>query len=147
MNEESKNKTILKKIVQKFSVIIMGIEVFLAALIIIAVVIGAIALIVTTIQDGVVVQLLDYDNFQKLLSYLLILIIGLELSIMLIKHQPSNIVDVMIYAIARKMLIYSTDMIEILTAVISIGILFIIKVSLKKANVDVDHSKTTKKRP
>ncbi|WP_440896463.1 phosphate-starvation-inducible PsiE family protein [Amphibacillus sp. Q70] len=147
MNEKNKNKTVLKKIGQKFSVIIMGIEVFLAALIIIAVVIGAIALIFTTIQEGVVVQLLDYDNFQKLLSYLLILIIGLELSIMLIKHQPSNIVDVMIYAIARKMLIYSTDMIEILTAVISIGILFIIKVSLKRAKLDDVSAESTKKRP
>lgn len=138
MEKDHKNKVFLKKTGQIFSVIIMGIETFLAALIILAVIIGALALIITTIKDGLVMQLLDYDKFQSLLSYLLVLIIGLELSIMLIKHQPSNIVDVMIYAIARKMLIYSTSTMEMLIAVISIGILFIIKVSFQKLNVEFD---------
>lgn len=129
----------IKRIGDRFSGIIMGIEIFLAALIIIAVIIGAISLIASTVQKGVVEQILDYDNFQNILSYLLILIIGLELSIMLIRHQPSNIVDVMIYATARKMLIYSTDMYEGLIGVISIGVLFIIKVALHKVDMDVDN--------
>ena len=129
----------IKRIGDRFSGIIMGIEIFLAALIIVAVIIGAISLIGSTVQKGVVEQILDYDNFQNILSYLLILIIGLELSIMLIRHQPSNIVDVMIYATARKMLIYSTDMYEGLIGVISIGVLFIIKVALHKVDMDVDN--------
>ncbi|GAA4075395.1 phosphate-starvation-inducible PsiE family protein [Amphibacillus indicireducens] len=139
MKKKTWSLSFIKKIGDRFSHIIMGIEIFLAALIIVAVVIGAIALIVSTVQKGVVEQIIDYDNFQNILSYLLILIIGLELSIMLIRHQPSNIVDVMIYATARKMLIYSTDMVEGLIGVISIGVLFIIKVSLHKVDMDVDN--------
>lgn len=139
LNKKNNKKLFLDKLGNRLSDVIMGIEIFLAALINIAVIVGTGALIVTTIQEGVVIQLLDYDNFQNLLSYLLLLIIGLELSIMLIRHQPSNIVDVMIYAIARKMLIYSTNTTEMLVAVISIGILFIIKVSLNKVNIDADY--------
>ena len=139
MKKKNGSLSMIKRIGDRFSGIIMGIEIFLAALIIIAVIIGAISLIGSTVQKGVVEQILDYDNFQNILSYLLILIIGLELSIMLIRHQPSNIVDVMIYATARKMLIYSTDMYEGLIGVISIGVLFIIKVALHKVDMDVDN--------
>ena len=139
MKKKNGSLSMIKRIGDRFSGIIMGIEIFLAALIIIAVIIGAISLIASTVQKGVVEQILDYDNFQNILSYLLILIIGLELSIMLIRHQPSNIVDVMIYATARKMLIYSTDMYEGLIGVISIGVLFIIKVALHKVDMDVDN--------
>ena len=139
MKKKKASLSMIKRIGDRFSGIIMGIEIFLAALIIIAVIIGAISLIASTVQKGVVEQILDYDNFQNILSYLLILIIGLELSIMLIRHQPSNIVDVMIYATARKMLIYSTDMYEGLIGVISIGVLFIIKVALHKVDMDVDN--------
>ncbi len=139
MKKKKRSISLIKKIGDRFSGIIMGIEIFLAALIIVAVIIGAISLISSTVQNGVVEQILDYDNFQNILSYLLILIIGLELSIMLIRHQPSNIVDVMIYATARKMLIYSTDMYEGLIGVISIGVLFIIKVALHKVDMDVDN--------
>ena len=139
MKKKNGSLSMIKRIGDRFSGVIMGIEIFLSALIIVAVIIGAISLIGSTVQKGVVEQILDYDNFQNILSYLLILIIGLELSIMLIRHQPSNIVDVMIYATARKMLIYSTDMYEGLIGVISIGVLFIIKVALHKVDMDVDN--------
>lgn len=140
MRNKKRRLPVFRDVGSRFSKVIIGIEMFLAALIIITVMAGAIALIVSTIQEGVAEHLLDYDNFQNILSYLLILIIGLELAIMLIQHQPSNIVDVMIYATARKMLIYSTDMVDGLIGVISIGILFIIKVALYRAKISEDNS-------
>ena len=140
MRNKKRRLPVFRALGNRFSKVIIGIEMFLAALIIITVLAGAIALIVSTIQEGVAEHLLDYDNFQNILSYLLILIIGLELAIMLIQHQPSNIIDVMIYATARKMLIYSTDMVDGLIGVISIGILFIIKVALYRAKISEDNS-------
>jgi len=140
MRNKKRRLPVFRELGNRFSKVIIGIEMFLAALIIITVLAGAIALIVSTIREGVAEHLLDYDNFQNILSYLLILIIGLELAIMLIQHQPSNIVDVMIYATARKMLIYSTDMVDGLIGVISIGILFIIKVALYRAKISEDNS-------
>ncbi|WP_017470459.1 phosphate-starvation-inducible PsiE family protein [Amphibacillus jilinensis] len=135
---QEKYKKKLHKLTNRVGAAIMAIEVFLAMLIIIAVLISGVALVISVVQQGSLTHLLDYDNFQSLLSYLLMLIIGLELALMLIKHKPSNVIDVMIYAIARKMLIYSTATIEMLVGVIALGILFIIKVSLKKAKVEED---------
>ena len=80
--------------------------------------------------------LIDYDNFQQLLSYLLLLIIALELAIMLIKHNPNNVIEVMIYAIARKMLIYNSSSMEMLIGVITLAILFIVKIYLVKSPPD-----------
>ncbi|MBM7540259.1 phosphate-starvation-inducible PsiE family protein [Amphibacillus cookii] len=135
---QEKYKKKFHKLTNRVGAAIMAIEVFLAMLIIIAVLISGVALVISVVQQGSLTHLLDYDNFQSLLSYLLMLIIGLELALMLIKHKPSNVIDVMIYAIARKMLIYSTATIEMLVGVIALGILFIIKVSLKKAKVEED---------
>ncbi|WP_067840951.1 hypothetical protein [Amphibacillus sediminis] len=139
---QEKFKKKLHRLTNRVGATIMAIEVFLATLIIIAVLISGIALVISVVQQDTLTHLLDYDNFQSLLSYLLMLIIGLELALMLIKHKPSNVIDVMIYAIARKMLIYSTATIEMLIGVIALGILFIIKVSLRRVKLEEDQEIT-----
>ncbi|PXW90985.1 hypothetical protein DES38_10619 [Streptohalobacillus salinus] len=142
--ERFSNKRIkVNKLTDRVSSVIMMIEIFLAALIILAVIGGAGALIIDTLQSSTLDKLLDYDYFQSLLSYLLMLIIGLELGLMLIKHDPRNVIDVMIYAIARKMLIYSTATFDMLIGVVALGILFLIKFSFGKWNLTVKEQKQT----
>lgn len=81
-----------------------------------------------SIKDVTLINtLVDYDTLQHFLSYLLLLIIALELAMMLIKHTPNNVVDVTIYAIARKMLIYNTSSSDMLLGVITLSILFFVK--------------------
>ncbi|WP_207655350.1 hypothetical protein [Clostridium vincentii] len=83
---------------------------------------------------GYLKELVNYDTFQELTSFMLLLIIALELSMMLVKHNPNNVIGVMIYAMARKMLIYNTAAIDMLIGVITLAILFLVKIYLIKDN-------------
>lgn len=107
---------------------IRAIEIFLAGLLVVLVTVSAIYFIGSLIRKHI--QLGTYSDFQQLLSYLLLLIIALELAYMLIEHKSNNVIEVMIYAIARKMLIYNTTALELLLSVITLGILFVVKMYL-----------------
>lgn len=119
------------------SIAIRGIEIFLSCLLIICVVISSVYLIVHFVKDVTLINtLVNYDALQHFLSYLLLLIIALELAMMLIKHNPNNVIDVTIYAISRKMLIYNTSSSDMLMGVITLSVLFIIKHFLVKETLE-----------
>lgn len=112
---------------------ISSIELFIAGLLVIAVIINSFFFVVSMFRDiSQLKELINYTSFQENLSYLLLLIIALELAIMLIKHKPKNVVDVMTLAIARKMLIYNTEAYELLIGVVTLGLLFMIKTFIFK---------------
>lgn len=112
---------------------ISSIELFIAGLLVIAVIINSFFFVVSMFRDiSQLKELINYTSFQENLSYLLLLIIALELAIMLIKHKPKNVVDVMTLAIARKMLIYNTEAYELLIGVVTLGLLFMIKAFIFK---------------
>lgn len=67
-----------------------------------------------------------FQVLQTFLGHTLILVIGLELVIMLVRHTPSSVIEVLLYAIARKMIIESKTMLDILLGIIAIGGLFAI---------------------
>jgi uncharacterized membrane protein (DUF373 family) len=69
----------------------------------------------------------SYDFFHELLSHALLLVIGLELAIMLVKHTPGSVIEVILFAVARKMLIYYTSAYETAIGVLSIAGLFAIR--------------------
>lgn len=104
---------------------IRGIEILLAGFLVLLVIASAIYFLGSLIQDYS--QLANYSNFQQLLSYLLLLIIALELAHMLIEHKSDSVVEVMIYAIARKMLIFTTTANELLISVVTLAILFAVR--------------------
>ncbi len=59
------------------------------------------------------------------LAHTLLLVVGLELSLMLISHTPGKVLEVVLYAIARKMLISSANMTDILFGgVIALALVF-----------------------
>ena len=68
----------------------------------------------------------SYELLQGFLSYVLLLVVGLELALMLIKHSPGSVLEVMLYAVARKMLISSSTTSEVLIGVIALAIIFFI---------------------
>ncbi|NCC87370.1 MAG: hypothetical protein EOM05_05820 [Clostridia bacterium] len=121
----------------RISFAIRAIEIFLSCMLILSVVIASIYMIIDFISDSSLIdQLINYDNFQQLLSYLLLLIIALELAIMLIRHNPNNVIEVMIYAIARKTLIYNSSATEMLIGVLTLSILFAVRIYLVKCPPD-----------
>ena len=118
-----KKSKIFKQVLKKAISIV---ETILACIILIAIILSAKDLlnliynIVSTNAIG------SYDILQGFLSHVLLMVIGLELAITLLTHTTKSILEVMLYAIARKMLVSSTSILDILLGTISLGILFAI---------------------
>lgn len=121
-----KNKERFKKLQNIISNIIMWIELIFALFILVAVILSC-KDIVSLIYEIFITNALDsYDIFQGFLSHVLLLVVGLELALMLIKHTPGSVLEVMLYAISRKMLISSSTTLEMLLGVIALGLIFFI---------------------
>ena len=76
----------------------------------------------------------NYQKFQKLLSFILLLLVGLEISIMVVKHTAESVVEIILYAVARKILIYNTTSVKILIGVVTLLILYFIKIYMLKSS-------------
>lgn len=99
----------LKKIENVITNIIMWLELVLALFILGAVILSC-KDIISLIYKVFITEALDsYTVLQGLLSHVLLLVVGLELAMMLIKHNPGSVLEVMLYAISRKMLVSSSD--------------------------------------
>ena len=69
-------------------------------------------------------------DIKDVLSAGFILVIGIELTKMLIKHTPESIIDVLLFTIARYMVMYHERMLDLLLGVAAIAGLFAIKMFL-----------------
>lgn len=65
--------------------------------------------------------------FQIFLDHALIYIIGLEVALMLIKRDPHLVVDILIFAIARKMIMTMASGVDFLLGSFAILLLYIVK--------------------
>lgn len=115
-----------KKIENVITNIIMWLELVLALFILGAVILSC-KDIISLIYKVFITEALDsYTVLQGLLSHVLLLVVGLELAMMLIKHNPGSVLEVMLYAISRKMLVSSSTTVELLLGVIALGLIFLI---------------------
>ena len=114
------------------------IEITLGLIILIACVVSSLGIVFTT--D---IQLLfSVPNYlQARLSDACLIIIGIELIKMITSYTIDSVVDVMLLAIARQMIVEHTSPIENLIAVLSIGILFVIRKYLYISRLDRRRSK------
>ena len=115
-----------KKVLSRLTVILHWIEVLIVIMVMSFVVFG----IINIIQSGVYLELIQgdfYQNFEGILSEMLLIIIGVELAILLIRRRPESLVEVMFFVVAKKMLVGSHDPLEILMGVAAIGGLFAIR--------------------
>jgi len=95
-----------------------------AALLFVAVVIMIIECLEYLITSTAVGESFNFDNF---LSKLLNLIIGLEFARMLCKHTPGTILEVVLFATARQLIVAHTSAYATFLGVVSICIIFIIR--------------------
>lgn len=98
----------------------------LAILIVLAVIVSAKDIIVLICTVFMTDANGFYEIFQSLLSHILLAVVGLELGLMLISHSAANVIEVMLYAIARKMLISSSNSVDILMGVIALALVFVV---------------------
>ena len=93
-------------------------------------VIAAIALSLVSVAHELGVMAAEPANTDKLQEFLataFTVVIGIEFLKMLSRHNMSSVVEVLLFAIARQMVIEHTTAVENLIMVISIGLLFIIR--------------------
>ena len=67
------------------------------------------------------------DMLQEFLATAFTVVIGIEFLKMLSRHTMSSVVEVLLFAIARQMVIEHTNAVENLIMVVAIGILFLIR--------------------
>lgn len=104
--------------------LIIWIEILLAAFIIITILISIKDIVVLMYKIFITEASASYSVLQGLLSHILLLAVGLELAVMLITHTPGSVLEVILFAIARKMILNSSDSVAMLLGVISIAIVF-----------------------
>lgn len=66
----------------------------------------------------------SYELFKGFLGYALILIVGVELILMILYHSTKAILELVLFVIARKMLIYAETMTDLVWGTLAIAIVF-----------------------
>ncbi len=102
-------------------------EIMLAAFIIIGIIVGVVDLIGYLGLIYATNPIDTYDIFQRFLGHILMLAVGVELVAMLIMHTPGSVLEVLLYAIARTMLIYSKGTMDFLIGIAAIAAIFAIR--------------------
>lgn len=106
-------------------------ESILAMVVLLAVFLGTID-VLRMIWEAYIIDFqnpVEYSQLNDMLGQILLLVIGVELVVMLSLHIPGALLEVLLYAIARKMLLLpkSGGMTEILLGVIAIAGIFAIR--------------------
>ncbi|HIX90815.1 MAG TPA: hypothetical protein H9845_07980 [Candidatus Agathobaculum pullicola] len=117
----------------KISSAATAIELTLGLIILLACVMGSVGLVYTTELNQL---FLVPDYLQKRLSDACLIIIGIELIKMITCHTIDSVVDVMLLAIARQMIVEHTTPVENMLAVLSVGVLFVIRKYLYISRLD-----------
>ena len=115
---------LLKKMETTMKGLISWLETLLAILIVIGVVISGKDIVMLIYAVFITDATGSYQIFQSMLSHVLLIVVGLELALMLISHSAANVIEVILYAIARKMLISSSNTFDILIGVIALALVF-----------------------
>ena len=114
----------MKIIPRKIEKIVHIIELIIASMIIIGILIGLIDLARYFILIFTARAHESYNLFQSFLGLALLLIVGAELIHMILYHSTESLLELILFVIARKMLIYSTNVIDLVFVTIAIAIVF-----------------------
>lgn len=100
-------------------------EIALSAIMLVVIIV----LIIPMIYNFISIPLLSIEasQFTEFLGNILTLIIGVEFVKMLAKHTAENLLEVLMFAIARQMIVEHLNMIDTLIGIISIAIIFFIR--------------------
>ncbi|NLY09135.1 MAG: hypothetical protein GXZ11_04445 [Tissierellia bacterium] len=68
----------------------------------------------------------SFEIFKLFLNHVLILVVGVEFIIMLMTRSNESILSLVLFVIARKMLVYSENMFDLVMGTVAIAIVFLI---------------------
>ena len=100
-------------------------EIFLSAVMLLVI----ITLIIPMLYNFIRIPLLDLTpgQFTEFLGNAMTLLIGVEFVKMLAKHTAENLLEVLMFAIARQMVVEHLNTIETLIGVVAIAVIFAIR--------------------
>lgn len=113
-----------RKIKTKFMSFLQILEIIIAVMIIGASIISIIALMEQLFHFAQ--QPTDPEGFRTFLGASFNVIIGLEFLKMIIKQTPGSVVEVLLFAISRQLVVEHTTALENLLGVLAIAVLFLI---------------------
>lgn len=122
-----------REIVRRFEKVVFTLEMIIVIALVIGIVIGMTDLpyyFKSLILSGGE----SYALFESFLAYALILIVGIELILMLLYHSTRAILELILFVIARKMLVYSHTMLDLVLGTLAILMVFVILRYLLPAN-------------
>lgn len=106
----------------------------------------ALAISMITLVDGLkelYLHPLEKDAFQKFLAIIFNVLIGIEFLKMIYKYNVDTVIEVLLFAIARQLIVEHTTVFENCIGIISIAILFLIRKYLFIPLLDKDTNKDT----
>lgn len=120
------------KILKRMNTFVHFLEILVAIFILLLVIVGFIDLIqISPIGDFLFGNSVDFQNtFQEILSNILLLIVGIELALLLIKRNPANLIEIMFFVVARKLLIKTDTIWEIAIGILALAGIFAIRMYL-----------------
>lgn len=136
MNKTENEKT-KKDIQDRVYKLAICIETFFAIVIAIVIVLLAVKLITIIFQPGFFV---DEESFSNFLKNALGLVVGVEFVKMLVRHTMDNVVEVLIFAISRHLIVYHLEIWEMLIGVLCIAVLFAIRKFLVVSSDEGKHT-------
>lgn len=113
----------MKEIKDRLIQLTSWMEIVVAILLIIAITIAGVLVIWDAwlnLNDGVF-------QLEVLLKRVLTLVVGVEFAKMLILHTPESVLEVLLYAVARQIVIYHDSALENLIGVLAVGVIFVIR--------------------
>ena len=125
----------------KISSAATAIELTLGLIILIACVVSSLGLVFMT-DIHMLFAVPDY--LQSRLSDGCLIIIGIELIKMITSYTIDSVVDVMLLAVARQMIVEHTSPMENMFAVLAVGVLFVIRKYLYISRLDNTHKRRKK---
>ena len=106
-------------------------ELILSIIILIIVFLGMMDLSRSVYQSYIVdfATPVEYSELNSFLAEGLLLVIGVELVVMLCLHVPGTLIEVLLFAIARKLILLpkTSGMIDLFLGILAIGIIFAIR--------------------
>ena len=133
MNKRVREQAMDSDFRDKLSSAATAVEITLGMVILIACIVSGIGMVALTDMN---LLFANPSYLQARMSSACLIIIGIELIKMITSYTIDSVVDVMLLAIARQMIVEHTSPIENLIAVLSIGILFVIRKYLYVSRLD-----------
>ena len=109
-------------------------ELVAAALVVILIVCQAAGLAIDMFSD--INRLTDSANFNSFLALALNIVVGIEFLKMLCRHSMDDVIEVLLFTLARQLIVTHHSMVESLLCIVAIAILFVVRKFLFIPKID-----------